>query len=712
MKIDLHCHTKKVKQGDSQTRNVSEEKFCEKVLAADVKILAITNHNHFDYLQYTKFKQIVSGYCDIWPGVELDIAGKPDENGINKRGHLIVIANPKNEKKFDEKIKVLIGDSNLDDFLVSVKDVYEGLGECDCIYIPHFHKEPRLAEEDIQELNDLLPDSNRLFKETSDYRSLGVFSNFDYSVIIGSDVQDWNLYEDSKFADIRLPVKTFEQFCLLAKKDSQIIDTLLNQKRKRNIIVCPYKDVELELSFYEDVNIVFGQKGTGKSEILLSLKKYYIENGISMESYTGNEKENDFSKLLKTNDIIINSNKMGLEDTAVFFQDLFRWKEELPTPISKYSSWFETKDNNKNKGKMKITECTHIEAGVRDRKLELDYKYFKEFSESSFSKIDLEKYLNKDERSTFLNLLSILCDGLNQVKLSKWKEDRSTKLTNWSIDKIKGIADKCSDTVSKPSSTGFYEFAMGRFTLFETIHEILSYFTVQDSTEKEYLGNLEEKGDVYIQTRYRILTKESRTEEFKLGINDLKKCKAIFELIGKEVLTENVVEKISEYQEFYNDGIKEITAFIGVSKNTILENGDNYKPSNGERGILLMQKLLDSDSDVYILDEPELGMGNSYITSNILPKLVNLAKQRKTVVIATHNANIAVGTLPYVSILRTHENGIYKTYVGNPFCDELKNIDDLKDVRNWTYESMHTLEGGRDAFYGRKDIYESGKQNN
>ena len=76
----------------------------------------------------------------------------------------------------------------------------------------------KLSDEDIQELGELLPDSSRLFKETSDYRSLGVFSNFDYSVIIGSDVQDWNKYETSKFADIRLPVQTFEQFCLLAKK--------------------------------------------------------------------------------------------------------------------------------------------------------------------------------------------------------------------------------------------------------------------------------------------------------------------------------------------------------------------------------------------------------------------------------------------------------------------------------------------------------------
>ena len=709
MRIDLHCHTKKVKTGDAYTRNVTKDKFFQKVIEAEVKIIAITNHNQFDYMQYKEFKDVTEGYCDIWPGVELDIIGKADQKGNCKRGHLIVIANPKNVELFNTQVQELVNDEDVNTFQIGVKKVYETLGKCDCIYIPHFHKEPKLSDEDIQELGELLPDSSRLFKETSDYRSLGVFSNFDYSVIIGSDVQAWNKYETSKFADIRLPVQTFEQFCLLAKKDVQIIDTLLNQKRKKEIPVSPYKKVNFKLPFYEDINIIFGQKGTGKTEILESLKKYYIENGIAMESYKGNEKDSDFSKMLKVNDIIATPDKLQLDSMRQQFIDVYNWKEELPTSFEKYISWMETKDNNKNKGRMKITECVHIEEGVRDRKLESDYKYLKEFTESTFEKIDIEKYLDEQERTTLMLLLGKLCENINDAKMQKWNSDKSIKLTNWSIDKIKAIADKCSDTISKPSSVGFYDFAMGRFKLFENVEEICSTFSVEDKVEKEYLGNLEEKGDIYIQTRYRMLTKESRTDEFKQGITVLRNCKLVIDGIKKAVLAENISEEVSKFQEFYDDGIKDIGAFIGVSKETALENGEIYRPSNGERGILLMQKLLDSESDVYILDEPELGMGNSYITSNILPKLTDLAKRRKTVIIATHNANIAVGTLPYISILRTHENGIYKTYVGNPFYDELRNIDDETDTKNWTQESMHTLEGGKNAFYDRKDIYESGK---
>ena len=710
MRIDLHCHTKKVKTGDAYTRNVTKDKFFQKIIEARVEIVAITNHNHFDYEQYKEFKDVTAGNCDIWPGVELDILGKADQKGNCKRGHLIVIANPKNAELFNAQVQKLIKDEDVNTFQIGVKKVYEIFEKCDCIYIPHFHKEPKLSDEDIQELEELLPDSSRLFKETSDYRSLGVFSNFDYSVIIGSDVQDWDKYETSKFADIRLPVQTFEQFCLLAKKDVQIIDTLLNQKRKKEIPVSPCKRVTFKLPFYEDVNIIFGQKGTGKTEILESLKKYYIENGIAMESYKGNEKDEDFSKMLKVKDVIATPEKLQLDNMRQQFIDIYNWKEELPTSFEKYISWMETKDNNKNKGRMKITECVHIEEEIRDRKLELDYKYLKEFTESTFKKIDVEKYLDEQDSTTLMLLLEKLCKNINNAKIQKWNSNKSIKLTNWSIDRIKAIADKCSDTISKPSSVGFYDFAMERFKLFENVEEICSVFSTEDKVEKEYLGNLEEKGDIYIQTRYRMLTKESRTDEFKQGITVLRNCKLLISGIKKAILEENISEEISRFQEFYDDGIKDIGAFIGISKETALEDGEIYKPSNGERGILLMQKLLDSESDVYILDEPELGMGNSYITSNILPRLTDLAKRRKTVIIATHNANIAVGTLPYISILRTHENGVYKTYIGNPFYDELKNIDDETDTKNWTQESMHTLEGGKNAFYDRKDIYESGKQ--
>ena len=73
MKIDLHCHTKAIKNGDGLGRNVTPELFKEKIENADIKIVAITNHNAFDLDQYKKLSNIVSGSCQVWPGVEIDL---------------------------------------------------------------------------------------------------------------------------------------------------------------------------------------------------------------------------------------------------------------------------------------------------------------------------------------------------------------------------------------------------------------------------------------------------------------------------------------------------------------------------------------------------------------------------------------------------------------------------------------------------------------
>ena len=51
MRVDLHCHTKSTKKGDGDGRNVTKDLFVQKVSDADVKIVAITNHNAFDIKQ-------------------------------------------------------------------------------------------------------------------------------------------------------------------------------------------------------------------------------------------------------------------------------------------------------------------------------------------------------------------------------------------------------------------------------------------------------------------------------------------------------------------------------------------------------------------------------------------------------------------------------------------------------------------------------------
>ena len=121
---------------------------------------------------------------------------------------------------------------------------------------------------------------------------------------------------------------------------------------------------------------------------------------------------------------------------------------------------------------------------------------------------------------------------------------------------IKGIADKCSNTVSRPSTTGFYEYAMNRFELVNAIGLIKDTFETEEFNEQELLGTLEEKGNIYVQTKYRILCKNSVTNEFRLGIKKLRACKQTIEEIDEKITSESIGEKITDFRSYVDDGMK------------------------------------------------------------------------------------------------------------------------------------------------------------
>jgi ABC-type cobalamin/Fe3+-siderophores transport system ATPase subunit len=111
------------------------------------------------------------------------------------------------------------------------------------------------------------------------------------------------------------------------------------------------------------------------------------------------------------------------------------------------------------------------------------------------------------------------------------------------------------------------------------------------------------------------------------------------------------------------------------------------------------------DKEIYLIDEPEKSLGNDYISEVIVPLIKERARSGKKVIIATHDANIAVRTLPYNSIYREHDINGYYTYSGNPFSNSLVCNRNTKDNLDWKLISMKTLEGGKSAFGERGKIY-------
>lgn len=704
MKIDLHCHTKKIKKGDAETRNVSVELFKQKIEDADIKIIAITNHNHFDIDQYYKFRESVQNCCQVWPGVELDVQGKSGKNG-----HMIVVANPDNVSGFGGAVNAMVKDQNVDTVTFSLTEVFNALDKYDVVYIFHVHKAPAVDDSDIDELRSLVEKETRIFSEPSNLRTLGVFANLGGNVIIGSDVHNWNNYEKSNFSELRLPVSSFSQFCMLAERDETVVMTLLGDRKFGSLTAHPYSGIDLTLTLYKDVNIIFGQKGTGKSEILKTLITALQNQGVQCQTYIGGERESQFKEFLDTTDMKRECSSVGALECKEEFDHVLSFTDHRPTLLGEYFDWYATKDHNANKRRMQITESAFLSVPDKTRydQIHIDFDIVQNLCHF-WNKLNAEQYLSLEEIECLNALLIKLSGASKDQLLTEFAKYESVELANKSITQIKQIADKHSNTKSKPASTGFLEYANKRISLKKDVDSILANINDKCSIEREPIGYLENKGNIYVQGTYRMLCDKSRTEEFRCGIKKLRQSKNLLQKISSGWYEVDIVDSLAEFQTLCNEeSINSTVSYIGLSKKVVVESGEEYNPSSGEKSILLLQKVLSSPADAYLLDEPELGMGNSYIDATIRPKLTSLAKQRKIVVVATHNANLAVRTLPYCSILRTHDGGKYSTYAGNPFHDHLVNIENASDIKSWKNESMHTLEGGSEAFYERKEIYES-----
>ncbi len=164
-------------------------------------------------------------------------------------------------------------------------------------------------------------------------------------------------------------------------------------------------------------------------------------------------------------------------------------------------------------------------------------------------------------------------------------------------------------------------------------------------------------------------------------------------------------EKITELNNI--EGVETITSIndLLLFHRHFTLNDKAYSPSNGESSMVLLHNELMKDKEIYLIDEPEKSLGNDYISEIIVPLIKERAKSGKKVVIATHDANIAVRTLPYNSIYREHDVNGYYTYSGNPFSNNLVCNSSVKENLDWKIISMKTLEGGQSAFGERGKIY-------
>jgi len=711
MKIDIHTHTKKCKQGDAESRNISTEKFDEIIRLTDVKILAITNHNHFDLQQYQEIKTKVHDTCQIWPGIELDIM----ENGL--KAHLIVIPNPKNVNEFNDKVAELLIDKTPDNFIISIDETVSSFDDFDPIYIAHyFGKTPNLLDEGVARLIDLVKNETRVLKEASNAISAGIFISHGHNSIYGSDVQNWDEYQEiSKYLpDLRLPVESFEQFCLLLEKDNATINTILDKKTPEPLHLNVFGVAELiDLDIYNDINVLFGSKGTGKTEILRSISKYYNDIGFENKVYESNALKLEVVYDLKGRNYDAESSTFEIDNCYAELSRLRSVTEKNVTSLSAYLRYFSVDETNRISRDLKIKNYTKEDSTSPERDFDEIrglYDRFEQFIDFIGSDQILTDVVGEELITELNGVLKKISLKLKSVSKEKFRDLKSISLFNQIITVfVEEIARKTGQP-QKPISTGFKEYASNRIKIERDLNKINESISQRIEPSIDYVGDLGDKGHLDCQTNVKIqngFIGDTNYQPVKKNVTKTpqKSVASALRTLPNHIYANSLFEKINELKQIDNsDTITSISDLLLFYRHFTIDN-EQYTPSTGESSMVLLHNELMEDKEIYLIDEPEKSLGNDYISNVIVPILKRHALSGKKIIIVTHDANIAVRTLPYNSIYREHDANGYYTFLGNPFTNSLKCKIEGKEDLDWKEISMKTLEGGRDAFGERGKIY-------
>lgn len=711
MKIDLHTHTKKCKTGDAQTRRITPDDFCDTLLSTEVGIVAITNHNVFDLDQFKAIEAGLNQNVQVWPGIELDVL----EEG--SRGHLLVIVSPAKAEEFAEVVESLTDESTPDSFAISVRDVLANFDVLEPLYIAHYkQKTPDLSDTALEELLAGTDNPERVIREVTNSISAGIYISHGHASIYGSDVQDWAAYEteSSNLPDLRLPVESFDHFCLLLEKDANTINTALDQKISENLDLTPFEDeTRLTLKVFNDINVVFGPKGTGKTCILEAIARHYCESGIDAAVYTSASDRLHEIFDIQGRDVSLNLNAHGInycKDEVEFLRDA---TEIDVTSITKYVNYFRIQTTNKNAKKIELKNIDPEEKGRPKRE-------FREFNEGANRTNEFlvflgqcplgQEVLSNEEHAFLSELLKTFLERLRDREWETFSEWKSVCLLNSAIEKFRIEVERKTGSPAKPTTTGFRDYALNRIRIAANAAEIIRAVNTEIPMVLKSVGSIgANKGVLELRTEFRFQNGAVSDGELKKLKGVKKRSQKQFVKKVRDILAHAYDDSLFEYIAGLNEvedveDIETVYELLLFKRYFALE-GNRYTPSSGESSMVMLHKELETEKDVYILDEPERSLGHEYISDVIVPLLKERARTGKKVFISTHDANIAVRTLPYSSVYRCHGSDGYATYIGNPFSNRLINPEDTNDVKDWKKVSMNTLEGGEEAFGERGKIY-------
>lgn len=718
MKIDLHCHTREIVSGD-KGREITAKNFVQIMVNSNVAIAAITNHNYFDLQQYNEIIELSNNeHLQVWPGVELDVNG--NKSGNNRHGHITIVTDQENAETLARVMSNLqIEDPNkfvieIDRVINSFKPLKRYIIAC------HYLKKPSLELEDIRYLTDNVDDNSVVVMEPTDMRKAGIIANSKGNCWFGSDVKNWNEYSSENLPELSFDIDNFNAFLdlLKNKQDAVLLHSYLDRKQPISIEIDPYQDLHLKLSLYKDINVIFGQKATGKTDILRSIKDKLIEKNLNVSSFFIEDKASDILQIVD-----YQPQDSDFADMSYYFcekqlNQLQKWKAHKVTTLKEYKNYFEYTKKRTLLEHLKISKSVYQSSSSEDVLSIKKEELLKNLNSiSKVLELNKAELLSDNENAELKRLLKKIRGVLIDRYINLFANSKADDLTEFTVKTIKQKLAAKQGVIPRPDGTGLKTVFNEYSALYKAVHDIQLGLQAEKKLPPEVIGRLSAKGTLKRTTFIGIKDQTSSKNKEWTKRNYLDKsatqsqyqkfCKIISGL-GKHILDEEQSTYIEKLQEFLNEtNISTLKHFLNYSNLLSTDYSNDYKPSNGEQSILLVQNvLIHDDCDAVLLDEAESGMGADYINDELVPEIKSKAAHNKIVVIVTHDPNIVVRTHPFSCIYREEVgNGKYKTFIGSSFEENMTNVNDPNDKIRWIDACLKICEGGSKAFIERGITY-------
>lgn len=678
-KIDLHIHTIASPVKDPAF-DFDIEKLVSYVKLESLDVIAVTNHNLFDVIQFQRIMDRLDKEglkTKVFPGVEIDL----------ENGHVLYITDISRitELKLScEKLNnEIVTETDSIDFnkFVEFFPNYH-----DALIIPHGEgKKPMLHTSIVKKFGESIStvevQNQKKFlvlKKSNDLRTPLLFSD----VRISSELDIFP--KRCTFVDIEdISIPSLK--ATLADKAKVYIN---DNPEREEVFQVDESGSEASVG----LNVILGARATGKTFLMDKIASAF-PNTKYIKQFQLMSDESKSDQTFKSN-----INKWLNSNTSSFLREY----SNVLTSIGAIN----IEDNE--------TELdTFVESLLGNAS---DLEMNDEFSKSKLFNADLIQNVSVDKLKDLINALDTILDP--------GKDYKELVDTYFDSDSIKELLLILIDNYE---TKAFLKYIISETN--KVIGEVRE--GLKQKTAVTQISNFDEIK--YVSDKLRITLFNEYTLRLRAKgefINyDMHGFKVVAECISDRIVSASVLKKINDnkgnfsalksvYQEPYTY-LTDMKKDISISSDNIVKlliptrvrvlNKHGKDVSGGEKSEFnLMNALNDAYLyDMLIVDEPESSFDNIFLNQSV-NKILKEISQKMPVFVVTHNSSIGASIKPdyllYTKMNFDSEGNVsYSIYTGKPTNRYLKNSNG-DQIKNYNIQ-MDSLEGGHDEYKQRGVMY-------